>query len=242
MTRTDTRKNRAGENELRDNWIPYKKILNASRFLFALMALCLLCIPALAVQPQWTFPLSPNTTHEGNLNKITIDPITDHSTDDSFVVHGTANMPPGEKILVDILPALEEYPPGGLRGGWEGMSETAIVQPGKNSPGEWSCPVRTAGWVPFTYRVRVTPVNQEYGEPVSTQFNLTERQSPTQTAPAQNTTASPVLLQNFSIATTAATGNPPQEVPTTHPAPLLPTVSIAAAGLGVLTSRRDRNE
>ena len=40
--------------------------------LLALVALCLLCIPALAVQPQWTFSLSPNASYEGNLNRVTI--------------------------------------------------------------------------------------------------------------------------------------------------------------------------
>jgi len=49
-----------------------KKLPNTSGFLFALVTLCLLCVPALAVQPQWTFPLSPNATYEGNLNRISI--------------------------------------------------------------------------------------------------------------------------------------------------------------------------
>lgn len=49
-----------------------KKIPTASGLLPALVVLCLLCVPALAAQPQWTFPLSPNATHEGNLNRLTI--------------------------------------------------------------------------------------------------------------------------------------------------------------------------
>jgi hypothetical protein len=173
---------------------------------------------------------------------ITIDPVADHYVGDSFVVHGTANMPPGEKILVDLLPSSPENARGFLMSDARklGMSETVIVQPGKNSPGEWSCPVHTAGWVPFTYRVRITPVNPEYGEPVSTQFNLTERQSPTPTIPARNTTASPAPVQNTSQGTTAATGNPSHEVPTTHPASLPLAVSIAAAGLGLLIVHRSR--
>jgi len=40
--------------------------------LLALVALCLLCIPALAVQPLWTYSLSPNASYEGNLNRIAI--------------------------------------------------------------------------------------------------------------------------------------------------------------------------
>jgi len=173
---------------------------------------------------------------------ITIDPVTDHYVGDSFVLHGTANMSPGEEILVDILPASPEDSRGFAISHTRklGMSETAIVQPGKNSPGEWSIPVDTADWVPFTYRVRVTQVNPEYGEPVSTQFNLTERQSPTPTAPAQNTTASPASLQNFTMTTTAVSGNPPHEVPTTHPAPLPLAVSVAAAGLGIIIIQRSR--
>ncbi|WP_292370503.1 WD40 repeat domain-containing protein [Methanoregula sp. UBA64] len=175
---------------------------------------------------------------------ITIDPVADHYVGDSFVVHGTANVPSGEEILVDILPSSPENARGFLMSDARklGMSETVIVQPGKNSPGEWSCPVHTAGWVPLTYRVRVTPVNPDYGEPVSTQFNLTERQSPKPTIPARNTTASPALLQNMSQGTTAAIGNPPREIPTTHPASLPLAVSLAAAGLGALASRRYRKE
>jgi outer membrane protein assembly factor BamB len=154
---------------------------------------------------------------------ITIDPVTDHYVGDSFVVHGTANMPSGEEILVDILPSSPENARGiGMSDTRKlGMSETVIVQPGKNSPGEWFCPVHTAGWVPLTYRVRVTPVNPEYGEPVSTQFNLTESPSPTP-------------MQNSPINTTNATRDQPHEIPTTHPAPILPAVSVAAAGLGVI--------
>jgi len=72
MPRTDTRKIRAGANGLKETMIQDKKMSTASRFLLALMALCLLCIPALAVQPQWTFPLSPNASYEGNLNRIAI--------------------------------------------------------------------------------------------------------------------------------------------------------------------------
>lgn len=178
---------------------------------------------------------APNPESPANAT-ITIEPLTDHYIGDSFVLRGTANMPPGEEILVDILPYSPENARGFLMSDTRklGMSEMVIVQPGKNSRGEWSCPVHTAGWVPLTYRVRVTPVNPEYGDSVSTQFNLTERPSLTQTAPAENTTTSPASLQNFSITTTAATGNPLQEVPTARPAPLLPAVSVAAAGLGII--------
>ncbi|MFA6361965.1 WD40 repeat domain-containing protein [Methanoregula sp.] len=182
---------------------------------------------------------SPYQDNSANVS-IAIDPVGDHYIGDSFVVHGTANMPPGEEILVDILSASPEDSRGFSMGETRklGMSATAIVQPGKSSPGEWSCPVHTAGWAPFTYRVRLTPVNPGYGEPVSTQFNLTERPSLTQTAPAGNTTTSPASLQNFSITTTAPTGNPPHEVPTTHPASLPLAVSIAATGLGAAACMR----
>ena len=175
---------------------------------------------------------------------ITIDPVTDHYIGDSFVVHGTANMPPGEEILVDILPASPEESRGFAISHTRklGMSETVIVQPGKNSPGEWSIPVYTADWGPFTYRVRLTPINPGYGEPVSTQFNLTESPSLTQTAPAGNTTTSPASLQNFTMTTTTATGNSPADVPTTHPAPLPLAVSVAAAGLGVIAIRGFRKK
>jgi len=72
MPRTDTRKIRAGANGLKETMIQDKKMSTASRFLLALTALCLLCIPALAIQPWWTYPISPNATYEGNLNRIAI--------------------------------------------------------------------------------------------------------------------------------------------------------------------------
>jgi hypothetical protein len=175
---------------------------------------------------------------------ITIDPVGDHYIGDSFVVHGTAKMIPGEEILVEIRPALAEYSPGfGIGETRElGMAATAIVRARDSSLMEWTCPVNTARWAPFTYRIIVTPVNQKYGDSVSTQFNLTERPSLTQTAPAGNSTTSPASMQNFSITTTAATGNPPHEVPTTRPAPLPLAVSIAATGLGVIAIRGFRKK
>ena len=186
---------------------------------------------------------SPYQDNSANVS-IAIDPVEDHYIGDSFVVHGTANMPPGEEILVDILPSLPEYSRGFGMGQTRklGMSATAIVQPGKSSPGEWSCPVHTAGWAPFTYRVRLTPINPGYGEPVSTQFNLTERQSRTQKTSTGTITTSPAPAQNFSTTTTAVTGNPPQEVPTTRPAPLPLAVSVAAAGLAVIAIRGFRKK
>lgn len=120
------------------------------------------------------------------------------------------------------------------------MLSTIIVQPGKNSLGEWSCPIYTTGWAPLTYRAIVTPVNPKYGESVSAQFNLTERQTPTPTILAQNTTASPAPVQNFTQITTIPTRNPPQEVPTTQPASLPLAVSIVATGMGIIAFRRYR--
>lgn len=37
---------------------------------------------------------------------ITINPVIDHYIGDSFLLHGTANMTPGEELLVDIRPVL----------------------------------------------------------------------------------------------------------------------------------------
>jgi len=171
---------------------------------------------------------SPSSESSANVS-ITIDPVTDHYVGDSFVLQGTANMPPGEKILVDILPASpedsREFAISHTRK--LGLSETVIVQPGKNSPGEWSIPVDTADWVPLMYRIRLTPVNPGYGEPVSTQFNLIEPQSP-------------IFVQDSPMKTTNASGEQPQEIPTTRPAPLLPAVTIVAMGLGAIVFRRYR--
>ncbi|MFA5236533.1 MAG: PQQ-binding-like beta-propeller repeat protein [Methanoregula sp.] len=185
----------------------------------------------------------PNPDNSANLS-ITIDPVTDHYIGDSFAVQGTANMLPGEEILIEIRPALVEYSPGfGIGETRElGMAATAIVQVGNGSLIEWTCPVHTARWAPFTYRIIVIPVNPKYGESVSTQFNLTERPSLAQAAPAGTIATSPAPLKNTFQGTTAQTGNPPYEIPTTHPVSLPLAVSLAAAGLGVLASRRERKK
>jgi FOG: WD40-like repeat len=53
--------------------IPFYLVALEVAVLFFLIPACSAgSAPALAVQPQWTFPLSPNATYEGNLNRVTI--------------------------------------------------------------------------------------------------------------------------------------------------------------------------
>jgi hypothetical protein len=108
---------------------------------------------------------------------VTLDPESDHFIGDSFVVKGTAQMPPGEKILVEIQPA-HSHPGVMMEGNMTtGMSATVLVRAGRGTQGEWTCPVTLNNWMPGTYIVSVTPVNPKYGLSLTTQFTLSERRN-----------------------------------------------------------------
>lgn len=54
---------------------------------------------------------SQDNSEDNTRFNVSIDPVSDHFIGDSMVVQGTAQMLPGEKILVEIQPALS-HPPG----------------------------------------------------------------------------------------------------------------------------------
>jgi hypothetical protein len=177
-----------------------------------------------------------NSSENSSLSIITIEPVTDHYVGDSFVLRGKANVSPGEEIYISIdpvvLPELN-YLLVGYRGSTKtyGMRTAVQAWNGKNSNMEWTCPVHTIDWEAESYLISVRPVNPKYGYARATAlFNLTERQSLTPSVHAENTTTSPTPLQNSPQATAAPTG----KVPTTR-ASLPPTVSVTAAGLGIIT-------
>jgi len=192
---------------------------------------------------------------------ITINPVGDHTLDEVFFISGTTNLPVSSSpLILQIYSAA--FNPGGSGCGYQSKVIIEPGVSGINTwscnatPGLWqthgigpSFKV-TPGAVPGDYLVHVS--SQDPGisandtqlisilSPEDTERGTAANHGVTPTLSATGVSDpvgyeisdSPVSLQNSTQGTAGQTGNPPREVPTTHPAPLLPAVSIAAMGLG----------
>ena len=115
---------------------------------------------------------------------VTIDSVPDHSVGDAFSLHGLADLPAGETVLIQIQSAITH--PGIMIEGniRNGMSSTAIVRRGENSRMEWTWTVNMTSWMPGPYDVFVTPVDSRYNGSAVTRFNLSGLQIHTPDIPA----------------------------------------------------------
>ena len=161
-------------------------------------------------------------------------PLGIHFVGDTFRVSGETNLPAGQEIDYGAFSAA--YAPGSPNLFPPSFSGSTIVDQGTGEINTWSFVVNTTRFekmlengsairmaaVPGNFELSIGPFNQE-----SYPFTL-----------ADTVPDSPALLQNTSQGTTAATGNPPQVVPTTHPASLPLAVSLAATGLGAAACMR----
>lgn len=156
-------------------------------------------------------------------------PLGTHFVGDTFRVSGETNLPTGQEIDYGAFSAA--YAPGSPNLLPPRFSGSTIVYRGTGEINTWSFVVNTTRFeksfengsvvrmaaVPGNYELAIGPFNEELYP-----FTL-----------ADTVPDTPALQQNTSQGTIPATGNPPQEVPTTHPASLPLAVSVAAAGLGV---------
>ncbi|MFA7695168.1 MAG: hypothetical protein WCX63_06510 [Methanoregula sp.] len=185
-----------------------------------------------AANPELTPYHTDQYVHAQRGYWISVDnlPLGTHVVGHSFRVSGETNLPVGQEI--DYGAYISMYAPGSPTLLPPSFSGSAIAVQGTGEINTWSFVVDTTRFkksfengsvvrmeaVPGDYEFSIGPFNQELYP-----FTLTDTISD-----------SPVPLQNTSQGTTAQTGNPPQEVPTTHPAPLPLAVSVAATGLGAV--------
>lgn len=170
-------------------------------------------------------------THAQRGYWISVDklPLGTHFIGDAFGVFGETNLPVGQEIDYGISSA--RYAPGSPNLLLPSFSGSTIVVRGPDEINTWSFVVNTTRFeksfengtrvrtdaVPGDYQLSIGPFNQE-----TYPLTLTDRGTDSQ-----------ALLLNTTQGTATQTGNLLQEIPTTR-ASLPPTVSIAAAGLGVI--------
>lgn len=200
---------------------------------------------------------------------ITINPVGDHTLDEVFFISGTTNLPVSDSPLLFEIGS-NWYNPGGSGCGYQSNVTIEPGVNGINTwscnatPALWQTygngprPHITAGAVPGEYGVKVSSLDPRISAKATGFFSILspgEIERSTTASPGLTPTPtitvvrdqegrgisdSPVSGQDPSQGTITQTGNPLQEVPTTHPAPLLPAVSVAATGLGIMVIHRSR--
>jgi|GEM_PF-2953520 hypothetical protein len=181
---------------------------------------------------------------------ITIDPVGDHTLDEVFFISGTTNLPVSDSpLILQIYSAW--FNPGGSGCGYQSNVIIEPGVGGINTwscnatPGLWQThgigprPHITAGAVTGEYMVKVSSPDPRISANATGFFSVlpaedtngsTAENSGFTPTPAATTirdtmdsiiSDSPVPVQNSTQGTAAPTGNSPQDVPTTHPAPLL---------------------
>lgn len=202
---------------------------------------------------------------------ITINPVGDHTLDEVFFISGTTNLPVSDSPL-NLLIYSAAFNPGGSGCDYQSNVIIEPGVGGINTwscnatPDLWqthgigpSFKV-TPGAVPGEYVVTVASPDPRISakdsrlisilspEDIERSTTVTPGITPTPTITVVREqegywiSDSPAPMQYSTQGTAAPTGNLPQEMPTTYPAPLPLAVSIAAMGLGVLASRRYRRK
>lgn len=191
-----------------------------------------------AVTPSFTPYHTNQYTHAQRGYWISVDklPLGTHFIGDAFGVSGETNLPAGQEIDYGVFSA--RYAPGSPNLLPPSFSGSTIVVRGPDEINTWSFVINMTRFeksfengtrvrtdaVPGDYQLSIGPFNTE-----TYPFTLVERPTDSLT-PVQNSTQG----------TAAQTGNPPGEVPTTHPAPLPLAVSVAAIDLGLIVIHRSR--
>jgi hypothetical protein len=200
---------------------------------------------------------------------ITINPVGDHTLDEVFFISGTTNLPVSDSPLLFEIGS-NWYNPGGSGCGYQSNVTIKPGVNGINTwscnatPALWQTygngprPHITAGAVTGEYMVKVSSLDPRISANATGFFSILspgeiERSTtaspgltPTPTITVVRDTMeskisdSPAPVQNSTQGTTAATGNPSHEVPTTHPVSLPLAVSIAATCLGLMVIHRSR--
>ena len=152
--------------------------------------------------------------------QVTIQPIGPRVVGESFVVAGTTNLAPGNRLLVEVTSQQFGPTPKDMPGAFSGASGTVTVQAGPEGLNAWSFPLDTAAFVPDTYVVQVTGVTLQ-GASGTSAFTLSAvTPTPTPTPPTTVPTLPPTTE--------------PMPMPTPTPASLPGILVMGAIGVIVV--------
>jgi hypothetical protein len=135
---------------------------------------------------------------------VTITPIGDKHTGDTFTINGTTSLAAGDELTVEITSS--SYTPTSKTqpSGFSGASGTVNVVAGSNGLNTWSFDVDTSSFTPDEYIVKVSGVLQDVT--TSTTFNVVcSGTGDTCSVPALAsavTTAAPVIINTSATTTT----------------------------------------
>ena len=185
-----------------------------------------LFIPADALADNYTQSNSTSGPAKGYLDIITIDTIENHISGDSFTIQGKTAQPVGQTLFIQVWATSFRH---ATKADADRIpiyfGSTSAVFGSQGFP-SWSYTINTTDYYPDEYFVEVSTCNFQDHQPcnatIAYQWFLLK-------APGENTSI-----------TTAATGNPPHEVPTTHPVPVPLAVSTTGIGLGIIAIHRFR--
>jgi hypothetical protein len=154
---------------------------------------------------------------------VTINPISDKQTGDTFTINGTTSLAAGDELMVEItsssyIPTSKTQPSG-----FSGASSTVNVVAGSNGVNTWSFDVDTSSFTPDEYIVKVSGVLQDVT--TSTTFNVVCNST-------GDTCSLPALTST--VATTAPAVTNTAATTTTIPDT---TVSVPSTSIPVTTQR-----
>jgi len=104
--------------------------------------LLLVCQPAVAVG---SIPVTA---------EISLDPVTDHLTGESFIITGTTNIMPGSELLIEISPLNHTRSIRGIN--TSGSAGRVTVKQGPDGKNTWSFPISSSDLLPDEYRIVVS--------------------------------------------------------------------------------------
>jgi hypothetical protein len=174
---------------------------------------------------------------------VTINPIGDKHTGDTFTINGTTSLAAGDEIMVEITSS--SYTPTSKTqpSGFSGASGTVNVVAGSNGINTWSFDVDTSSFTPDEYIVRVSGVLQDVT--TSTTFNVVcNGTGDTCSVPAWVSTVATAAPAVANITTTTAAIPdtsvvvPSTSIPVTTQRASVPVVLCLAGIASVLLIRR----
>jgi hypothetical protein len=104
--------------------------------------LLLVCHPAVAVDE---IPVT---------GEISLDPMTDHLTGESFIITGTTNIMPGNDLLIEISPLNHTRSIKGIN--TSGSAGRVTIKQGPTGKNTWSYSISSSDLLPDEYRIVVS--------------------------------------------------------------------------------------
>ncbi len=86
--------------------------------------------------------------------EISLDPVTDHLTGESFIITGTTNIMPGNELLIEISPLNRTRSIRGVN--TSGSAGRVTIKQGPDGKNTWSYAISSSDLLPDEYRIVVS--------------------------------------------------------------------------------------